>query len=178
MSTETERYQPPDTPTELVLAWLRRARASQMAHYEMANLLARKGQWLGAPVILITAVVGTSVFASIASDAISVAAKIAVGLLSVLATVLSSLQTFFKFSERAEKHRLFAARFGSVRRELEVFYASGNAANEPHYLAVLREKLDRLAEEAPHVPAKVLAAVQTNVRHIGDDPGTSTNLNR
>lgn len=90
-------------------------------------------------------------------------AKLAVGLLSVLAAILSSLQTFFKFSERAEKHRLFAARFGSVRREFEGFYAAGSVENEPNYLNVLRDKLDRLAEEAPHVPSTVFSKVQKNI---------------
>lgn len=176
MNTPTARYQPPGSQQELVLAWLRRARESQMAHYEMANFLSRRGQWMGAPVILITAAVGTSVFASIASDAVSVKAKVVVGLLSVLATVLSSLQTFFKFPERAEKHRLFAARFGAVRRELEVFYASGTAASEPNYVGVLREKLDRLAEEAPHVPVKIFAAVQKNI--LSTDQGSNPSIER
>lgn len=168
MSTPTARYQPPSSRRELVLAWLRRARESQMAHYEMANILARRGQWIGVPVILITGIVGTSVFASVATETISVEAKVVVGLLSVMAAVLSSLQTFFKFSERAEKHRLFAARFGSVRRELETVFAEGSAETEPRYVNVLREKLDRLAEEAPHVPAHVFLKVQSSIAYIGE----------
>jgi len=117
---------------------------------------------------LITAIVGTSVFASIAAQAISVEAKVVVGLLSVLAAVLSSLQTFFKYSERAEKHRAFAARFGSVRRELEVLFAEGVASQERNYVGVLREKLDRLAEEAPHVPVSIFKEVQKNVLYAGN----------
>lgn len=145
-----------------MLAWLRRARESQMAHYEMASLLAHRSQWLGVPVILITAAVGTSVFASIAAQAVSVGAKVTVGILSVMAAVLSSLQTFFKYSERAERHRAFAARFGAVRREFEVLFAEDCVTQERHYINVLREKLDRLAEEAPNVPASVFSYVQKN----------------
>jgi hypothetical protein len=153
-------YQPPQDVKELVLAWLRRARESQMAHYEMANVLSRRSQWLGVPVILITAIVGTSVFASIAAEPIAVEAKVVVGLLSVFAAVLSSLQTFFKFSERAEKHRAFAARYGAVRREIEALFAEGVATQERHYVGVLREKLDRLAEEAPNVPTRIFTGAQ------------------
>ena len=160
MSTPTARYIPPATTDELVLAWLRRARESQLAHYAMASVLAKRSHWLGVPVIVITAVIGTSVFASIATQAISVEAKLIVGGLSVVATILSSLQTFFKFSERAEKHKSYGAWFGSVRRELETLHASGSASKEPNYVSVLREKLDRLAEEAPHVSADVFNKVQ------------------
>jgi hypothetical protein len=42
---------------------------------------------------------------------------------SVTAAVLSSLQTFFIHSDRAEKHRASAARFGAARRKLEVGFA-------------------------------------------------------
>ena len=133
-------YQPPQDVKELVLAWLRRARESQMAHYEMANVLSRRSQWLGVPVILITAIVGTSVFASIAAEPIAVEAKVVVGLLSVFAAVLSSLQTFFKFSERAEKHRAFAARYGAVRREIEALFAEGVATQEKHYVGVSKRE--------------------------------------
>jgi hypothetical protein len=163
MTTPTFRYTPPSTSDELVLAWLHRARESQWAHYEMANMLARRSHLLGVPVIVITSFVGTSVFASIASQAISVEAKIIVGALSVIAAVLSSLQTFFKFSERAERHKSFAARFSSVRRELEVLHASKGGSERAEYVTVLREKLDRLAEEAPSIPNAVLEKVQSNL---------------
>jgi hypothetical protein len=132
-----------------------------MGHYEMATALEARSRWLGVPVIVISGLVGTSVFASVAADVIPVQAKLLVGALSVLAAVLSSLQTFFKFAERAEKHKTFGARFGAIRRELEVLHASGAAAGEPHYIGTLRERLDRLAEEAPAVSA----AVHGRVRH-------------
>jgi hypothetical protein len=164
MPSSTAGYIPPGSPEELVLAWLRRARESQMAHYEEATALTKRGYWLGVPVIALTAIVGTSVFASIATEVIPVAAKLIVGALSVAATVLSSLQTFFKFSERAEEHKVYGARFGSVRRELEVFYASGMGSQQPNYIAVLREKLDRLAEEAPNVSSDALQRVQRTLR--------------
>lgn len=160
MPTPTSRYMPPSDAEELVLAWLRRARESQLAHYEMANRLGRRNLWMGVPVIVITAMVGTSAFASVVSDLIPVWAKIAAGGASVLAAVLASLQTFFKFSERSERHKTFGAKFGAVRRELESLHASGKATEEPDKVAVLREKLDRLAEEAPAVPRDVFSYIQ------------------
>jgi hypothetical protein len=155
-----EPYQPPGDPGALILAWLRRARESQLGHYEMAMALERRGYWLGVPVIVISGIVGTSVFASVAADAISVPVAMIVGALSVTAAILSSLQTFFKFAERAEKHKAFGARYGAIRRELESMYAAGTAAHEPNYLHVLRDKLDLLAQEAPAVAPAVHARAQ------------------
>ncbi|WUR15823.1 SLATT domain-containing protein [[Empedobacter] haloabium] len=152
-------YHPPHDADALILAWLRRARESQLGHYEMATMLERRSYWLGVPVIVISGVVGTSVFASIAAEVVAVEAKLAVGALSVLAAILSSLQTFFKFAERAEKHKTFGARYGAIRRELEAMHASGTAAHEPNYINVLRDKLDRLGQEAPAVSSAIHARV-------------------
>ena len=151
---------PPGTPDALVLAWLRRARESQLSHYEMANRLAHRNLWMGVPVIVIAAVVGTSAFASVVAELVPLWAKMAVGAASVVAAVLAALQTFFKFSERSERHKTFGAKFGAIRRELETLHASGRVEQEANFVNVLREKLDRLAEEAPAVPLKVFEYIQ------------------
>ena len=168
MTSKPSSYQPPANQRELVLAWLRRARESQMVHYEMANLLSTRGRWLGVPVIFITTVIGTSVFASLSSVDITPMAKIMVGSLSVIAAVLSSLQTFFKYSERAEKHRSTAARFGAIRRKLEILYADQSDIAEKHYLDSLREELDQLSDESPHVPVSVFERIQKNIFYTGE----------
>jgi Protein of unknown function (DUF4231) len=159
-SNPSAKYMPPGSPDELVLAWIRRTREAQMSHYEMAEQLSRRHHWMGVPVIVIAAVVGTSAFASVLSELIPLWAKLCVGAASVLAAVLAALQTFFKFSERAERHKTFGAKFGAVRRELETLHASGHASQEANYVNMLREKLDRLAEEAPAVPSKTIKKIQ------------------
>ncbi|CAN5426787.1 hypothetical protein BH10PSE17_BH10PSE17_23310 [soil metagenome] len=166
MHVPTESYVPPGSPVALVTAWTRRARESQFAHYAMADRLAARGQWLGVAVILISTLIGTSVFASIAAaEDAPTWAKLIVGCLSVMAAVMSALQTFFKFSERAERHRVFGARYGAVRRELEAFLASGTVDMQTQYIMVLREKLDRIAEEAPDVDNGVFDTVRQGLRH-------------
>jgi hypothetical protein len=49
VATKTSKYIPPQCEEQLVLAWLRRARESQLAHYKMADALTKKGRFLGAP---------------------------------------------------------------------------------------------------------------------------------
>jgi len=160
VSTPTSRYESPSNEQDLVLAWIRRARESQLTHYAMAEKLSKMERWFGVPVIIITAVVGTSVFSSITTDAISPIAKVAVGMTSIAAAVLSALQTFFKHAERAEKHRSSGARFASVRRKLEAVYARHEEENERSYVDTLRDELDRLAEDAPNVPEKEFQKIQ------------------
>lgn len=152
---DSSRYHPPATEADLVLAWLRRARESQFAHYGAAKRLGNYGRVFGVPVIVITAIVGASAFASILAQTVPLSAKLIAGLCSLVATVLSSLQTFFKFSERSEKHRIFGAKFGAIRRELEVLRIQTQIKSAD--LTVLRTKLDKLAEEAPNVDASIFS---------------------
>lgn len=167
MATPTSKYVPPDNNEELVLAWIRRARESQFAHYAQATRLRRAGTWLGIPVIVITAIVGTSVFSSISEAATSDEAKIAIGLFSVLASVLSSLQTFMKLPEKAEQHRVFGAKYGGIRRKLEQIYASRESQTiSPQLLENLNEELNSLAEEAPDVPSKAIKKIQPTAELI------------
>lgn len=161
-SISITQYTPPATEAELVLTWLRRARESQFSHYDAADRLGHYGQVFGVPVIVITAIVGASAFASILAEAVPLYAKLIAGLCSLGATVLSSLQTFFKFSERSEKHRIFAAKFGAVRRELEMLHVQTQTQLTTTELTAVRMKLDKLAEEAPDVGTAVFS--RSNVK--------------
>ena len=53
--------------TQLALDWGKRAVAAQHAHYYLAAGLKRRNLALGIPVVIFTTVVGTSLFASMAS---------------------------------------------------------------------------------------------------------------
>ena len=167
MNHPTAGYVPPNDLNELVLAWIRRTRESQFAHYVQATTFRRSAPILGIPIIIITAFVGTTIFSSIADDTSSTTVKLAIGLLSVLATVLSSLQTFMKLPERAELHKSFGARYGAIRRKLEQIYAARSAQPiTQQVLDYICKELDELAEEAPDVPSKALKIAQERIREL------------
>jgi len=169
MSHSTWDYMPPETRGDLVLAWIRRARESQFAHYIQATKFRRSGYWLGVPVIVITTAVGTAYFYSLSAHNESSSGNILIGLVSILAAVLSSLQTFLKFPEKSECHRKFGALYGSIRRRLEQVYAERGDVDISHdILENLNSELSRLAEEAPDVPSKALKIAQENIRKLRD----------
>jgi hypothetical protein len=153
--------QPLKNHEELVRDWRHRVLEAQGTHYECAKPLDRMNIWCGIPVVALSTIVGTSVFASLGESNPDLRWRIVVGLISVLAAVLSGLQTFLRFSERAEKHRSVAARYGAIRREIEQVMASGefNGPNGKKILDPLRAKMDALAAEAPATPQRIYKAV-------------------
>ena len=149
--TETS-YQPPRDMSTLVLAWIRRARESQIRHYTMADRLTRCGRRLGLAVIGLTAATGTSAFLSLVATAVSPDVHILIGMTSLSAAVLASLQTFLRYSERAELHRRAGAQYGAVRRRLEAIHAADVSLRDACVVDAVRDELDQIAQTAPHLP--------------------------
>ena len=66
-------------------------------------------------------------------------------LLSIAAAVLASLQTFFRYSEAAEKHRSAGASFAALYRKFDLFllkYRSGAPPDRTKALDDLQSLLD------------------------------------
>ncbi|MFT6599274.1 MAG: hypothetical protein ACJATD_000105 [Alloalcanivorax sp.] len=154
------KYIPPADNDELVLAWLRRARESQMTHYEMAEHLSGKGAALGVPVIVVNSIVSVSAFSSLTAEIIPNWSKLVVGFISIVAAIMVSLQTFFKYSERADNHRATAAEYGAIRRDLEMVYVNLSEKKEKEDISIYRDRLDELSRKAMYVPPSVFEKVQ------------------
>lgn len=137
----------------LLIEWFRRIVLSQQGHYNASAYFERLNYWLGIPVVILSAFVGTAVFATLEKN-VDARLRILIGLISVLAAVLASLQTFFRFADRSEIHRDFGGRYGALRREIEQIIAfpppTEDELRQP--LTDLRQRLDTLGTEAPEIP--------------------------
>jgi len=146
--------------------WFRRVRQNQHIHYRCADYFARLNRMLGLPTIAFSTIVGTAIFASIERDA-SGWLRIFIGLISISAAVLASLQTFLGYSERSEKHRITSARYAAIRRQLELV-RSIPIDNEKYEreLASIKQAMDSTAESAPQVPQKITKKVTQTLEEI------------
>lgn len=151
----------------LVTDWFRRARENQYVHYECGVWFSRLNYLLGIPAIVLSTLVGTAVFASLETSATGTQ-KILVGLISIAAAVLASLQTFLRFSERAEAHRAAGSGYGAIRRSLELLktFPPGDEAGLKDLLNEIREQMDQLAREAPEVPSRMKRRLDREVKSV------------
>jgi hypothetical protein len=151
-----------DAIEDLYDSWYRRVAAAEHGHRVMADRMRRRHLFLGIPVVILTTLVGTSAFASISKaqgDSITFlgvdpdAVLILVGSISVLAAVLSSLQTFLRYATRAEGHRIAALRYETLRRDMATTLALPRAARgQPdRALDSVRQRMDRYAKESPTI---------------------------
>ena len=151
-------------PSELILHWRFRNHRVQLAHYESARQFERIHLWLGLPAIALSTLVGTTVFATL-SNAADVKVQIAVGFLSVGAAVLTGLQTFLKYSELSEKHRLAGAKFANLKHRIELLMAipPSTEAELEAALISIEETWSKLREETPTLPTRIWRHIERTV---------------
>jgi hypothetical protein len=143
-------------------SWHRRVAAAEHGHRLMADRMQRRYYMLGIPVVVLTTLIGTSAFASLQNvgsttsgdgATTSSTALAIVGSISVIAAILSSLQTFLRYSTRAEGHRIAALRYETLRRDMAETLAlpRDDRGTPSGALTGVRVRMDRYAKESPTI---------------------------
>jgi hypothetical protein len=141
----------------------RSGRCHLKTHFAVANKLSSLNMALGIPVVVLTTLVGTSVFATL-QETVNTRMRIFAGLAIVLAAVLASLQTFLSSAERAEKNWAAAEMWSAIRREITEMLALHPAhkatRDDPKkYLDELRARMDEVAKESPGMSNHLFARI-------------------
>ncbi|UJR85643.1 Hypothetical protein I5071_77230 [Sandaracinus amylolyticus] len=138
---------------DLLIDWKHRVEDRKRAHLLAATRLSARHYQLGVPAVVLSAIVGSTVFASL-DTSIELGAKVAVGITSVLAAVLAALQTVLRYAERAEKHRIAAAQYNTIHRHIELSLATRELDALVEEAADIRARIDELETGAPDLTAR------------------------
>src|SRR4029079_16080306 len=151
--------------------WECRCAAAEEVHFDVAEELSRRNLFLGIPVVVLSAIVGTSLFASVSGDGVAVWIRIAAGTVSLIAGVLASIQTFLRFGARAEQHRVAAERWAAVKREIEKVRTlpSEQVGEANELLDDIKARMDQAADKSPAMPkrrwSRALAKQERAAKH-------------
>jgi hypothetical protein len=138
----------------LLEQWHNGIRIAQIAHSRAAAHYKLLGRMLGVPVTILTLVVGTSIFVTLTSSK-DERVLLLVGVISMLAAVLSGLQTFLNYTELAVKHHAAGNKYGQLRRRAEeVMTFTKDLGELQKTMADLRGDWEHLEEESPDVPQR------------------------
>lgn len=152
------------SPQALLAVWGKDIRRIYRAHYLSAARRERGNLWLGGVTVVLSAIVGTSVFASLGSQP-DFYLKITIGMVSVCVTVLAALQTFLRSAEKAEQHRAAGARFAALYREARCMLVFDCKTQDAlcNEMNRFREKWDLVSESCPLADASAWRSAMENV---------------
>ncbi len=152
------------THEDYVTHWIRSLSILHTGHwrasryYEVVNLV------LGVATALSAAISGTTAFQDLASQGASATASPTTqlwgGAFAVFAAALAAVQTFFRSSELATKHKQAGVKFGQLERELEGYLDLGipaDAHEREKLLKPFQARWNQVEDEALPLPQRIYA---------------------
>ncbi|NHF58038.1 DUF4231 domain-containing protein [Flavobacteriaceae bacterium TP-CH-4] len=165
MKAKTSENSQKGNTSELLQKWQYAIRICHKAHIRSAAHMNRRHRVLGIVVVILSTIVGTSVFATLDSSP-KTWVKILVGFLSVAAAVFAGLQTFLNYSEKEEMHRVASQKYGALRREIEEFLVlpKGMNDNPEDFLINIRSRWDAIDNDSPSLSQKLYDKIAKGIR--------------
>jgi ATP-dependent protease ClpP protease subunit len=102
---------------DLITDWKQRVNNHQKANIALAIKYDKYHYGIGLPATILTAIAGATLLVEAEESRI----KLAVGIVGVIAAVLTAFQTFSSRAKRAENHRLLASQLVYLRRDIDLF---------------------------------------------------------
>jgi hypothetical protein len=136
-------------------------------HKKAEEKYSRLRTFIDLPVITLSSVCG---FLQVGSDQMfedQHASAIALGMLSLFTALLASVQMYFKWSARAEAHRISAIQWSRLYRFLSIEMSlPQDERKSPHdLLRDSKETVDRLQEISPLIPPDIIEQFKKNFEH-------------
>jgi len=146
----------PENVDQLLQGWLLHVHKGRDRHDLAARRCDRIRWWLGGSAAVLSAIVGTTIFAAVEKhlDNSSLTLKVLIISVGILAAILTGLSTFLNLAERTEKHRSAGVQYKKMVWELERILSQSAAqmTRDDPALTKIQQQLDDLEERAPVVP--------------------------
>jgi hypothetical protein len=145
---------------KILIDWGDKATCYKWLHEKTTREYESKNRWFTIPVIIMSTVTGTANFAQdkIPASALN-AYTMAIGTISLIAGILTTVQQFLKISELNESHRVSSISWGKFQRNIKVELAKSPPERTPvtQLIKACKEEYDRLIETSQAIPNHVVA---------------------
>ena len=161
----------PENVEELLQGWLLHVHKGRDRHDLAARRCDRIRWWLGGSAAVLSAIVGTTIFAAVEKhlDNSSLTLKVLIISVGIFAAIVTGLSTFLNLAERTEKHRSAGVHYKEIVWELERILSQSTAqmTRDDPALTKIQQQLADLEGTAPVVPEKLYAQVEDDWKHRG-----------
>ena len=129
-------------------------------HNRSQTIVQRKNDWLMLPSIVISTINGFLIGADTGAPALLL------GAISIFVSTLSSITQYYKYSQKAEGHRIAALMYLKLYKNIEIELAkpTGQRADPDDLLRSLKEAMTRVAETAPQPSEQAIREYQSKFK--------------
>ena len=137
------------TIQELIDDWKQRVNDNQKVNYALAIKHNKYHYWIGLPATILTTIAGATLLVEVVEPRI----RITVGIVGIVAAILSAIQTLYSHAKRAENHRLIASQLVHVRRDIEIFerFVPDSKSEREQRIREIEERILKIEEDAPAI---------------------------
>jgi hypothetical protein len=148
---------------QLVAEWADKSSCYQWMHQKTESIFSRLNMYYTIPVIILSTLTGTANFAT---DAIVTGPDMkkyitfGIGAISIITGIISTVANFLRYAQGTEAHRVAGISWGKFQRfiSIELALHPNERMDAMSFLKMGRIELDRLIEQSPPIPVKVIQA--------------------
>lgn len=157
----------------LVAEWADKAACYRWMHEKTEAIYGRYNMYFTIPVIILSTLTGTANFGvdSLLPDpSYSKYASAIIGGVSILTGIISTVANFLRYAQGSEAHRVAGVSWGKFQRFIstELSLHPNERMDAMSFLKTARVELDRLIEQSPTIPQKVIAWFEREFKGMTD----------
>lgn len=159
---------------ELMAGWADRASCYRWMHDKCEKIMAKNNLWITVPVIILSTLTGSANFiiGQVVGDdkTMQTYSQIGIGGVSIFTGILTTLGNFFRYAQSSESHRVAGISWGKFQRQIDVELKlhPKERIDCMDFLKICRAEFDRLIEQSPPIPDKVVLAFEKEFKDMTD----------
>ena len=155
----------------LLVSWAEKASGYAWLHQKSIIIYKKRNLMVSIPASIFSYIAGITIllFNDIfKDDAETPIIRAIIGIIGIIAGILSNFQEMFTFKEEAEKHRIANLRFLSFFREIscELSLEDKYRSSPVDYIIVKRFELDKILEQSPDIPVAIINKFNVTFKHL------------
>lgn len=153
-----------ENQTTIIKDWIKDSKRLLKCYLSKAEKIRRNYKIIGISSAILSTFVGSSIFASIGQDESNTSLLIITGLVSLSATLLTSILAFLKMPELANKCHISGNEYASIRKELELLLEFDSSDDEyvKNQIKQIKLKWDDVRNNSIPISAKYIAKFDKN----------------
>jgi len=151
----------------ILASWCEKGRCYFWLHTEAQKIFKRGHHRFSIPVIILSTLTGTANFAiNSVPEEYKEYAQLTIGAVNIFAGVISTLQSFLRYAENMESHRVAAQCWSKLSRNIQVELTQDpdHRTNAHDFMKITKAEYDRLIEQSPLIPPNILETFRKNFK--------------